>query len=390
MGSTVYRETYSSNIRGTLLVDIPIGKMTIPLSREEFEDNKNNQRVLEEIDGLITQIIQEEKSNLPDITFGEYIQMEDSGNIKTDFCTFSSVDVYYAHYTNKKRLTFLDSKHDYNNGNYKFYMEDGMPVIFQIDSQTKGVFNRWVTRLSLFMGNLANSKKENIQYSFNRFGYTLDPANYSGCKVINVKKMKLPKLETEPKKVKDKDEPIRYAIYKDGNYSSYYSADELEEHVATLVSIDLEDGWWKKVRNVDQLNYRTIGLRSSCGGHNTRYYKPWTCNTQKMVDLMLAKGWVEYGSLEYNEAKAIIQKNNELERRVEESKRYIQKWIPNHAIPERVVSRIVKTGKNPYDKMIRALTRENSFRGRIINSLENIYYKKGLTREDFRKLLMMK
>jgi hypothetical protein len=166
----------------------------------------------------------------------------------------------------------------------------------------------------------------------------------------------------------------------------------LEEHVATLVSIDLEDGWWKKVRNVDQLNYRTIGLRSSCGGsRDTRYHKPWTCNTQKMVDLMLAKGWVEYGSLEYNETKAIIQKNDELERRVEESKRYIQRWIPNHAIPERVVSRIVKTGKNPYDKMIRALTKENSFRGRIFNCLESYSYtQKHLTREDFRKLLMMK
>lgn len=78
MGSVIYGDAFFTYPNAQLLgkamvVDIPIGKMTLPISRESFENTPQNNKIKETIATTINEIIEEDLASIPKMTVLELL-----------------------------------------------------------------------------------------------------------------------------------------------------------------------------------------------------------------------------------------------------------------------------------------------------------------------------
>jgi hypothetical protein len=69
----------------SLVVEIPIGKMSLPISRESFEDTPANSRVFEELKNVLNEIYEEEFSDKKDLGIDELLSSKSERTISGKF-----------------------------------------------------------------------------------------------------------------------------------------------------------------------------------------------------------------------------------------------------------------------------------------------------------------
>lgn len=390
MGGVVYphehRQKKTRVFTNNVIVDVPIGKLTIPISRESIENTPLNDKVFEEIEKCLDSIQKDEIDVLVTPKFGELVTgiSEKKGTYDGEWFSYNFRECFPM---TSKFTTFVARKknsldHTYDvvgNPNNKTHLIYLFPNI----KNTNNWHKRLQDALKKVQGNdylgyayMSQADYDNIKNSLDK---TID---ISDCTFVSIKSLKLPKLE------KDKIDNEKYLTYEGYGYKKYYTAEELDELVRKRHFNDqeLDDDWYLEVEDMNQLYKRTVAKVSDYGTRSNF----WTVNSNKMLENLKELGWLTPDSQEYQDMKKKFDEKYRMERLIDQAKSELR-MIYFRTNPS---TRIVEIIKNKPDKIERlkkvrkAILAEDSTRARILKTFSD--YTQYVNRNDLRKILTLK
>jgi hypothetical protein len=248
---------------------------------------------------------------------------------------------------------------------------------------TKNWHKRLISALTKVQGanynGYAYMNKEQYEIMLSKLDNTID---ISDCQFVDVKTLKLPKLERL-----DID-TATYLVY--DNYANKYhkTADELEELVVKKYFKDEEpdDDWYTKAEDMDFLNKRTVGKVSDYGTRSSF----WTVNSVRMLESLKELGWLTPDSPEYIDMKNMFKEKANQELIVYQAKNSLEEIYFGTSVNPKLV-KIIEAKPNKISRLQTVQTlllKENTTRGRILKTFTS--YNRKINREDLRKILMMK
>lgn len=380
MGGVIYQKDHNKNgtLLGRVCVDVPIGKLTVPPSRESLDDSKSNQRVLDEIQTILKKIYENDVESIKIPKFGSLLCQSGTSN-------FGSIDgEWYSHkLTNIFPETYhLSRRVDrfFDNGYIK-PDKNGMYNIFVLPDNTAN--KSWKARLHNFL--TLTGGYMTICGDFETLGLESNTSlDLSDCVFVNVKKMKLPPPKPSSKKIDDG--PIRYNV---NNISecNRFAADELFEYTKNSIYDDVN---WSDSENLNRfdLNRRSIAVIKGFGKNNTF----WTTGSVKMYNELINLGFLSVESKEYRNAMDRIRSRENEIREIANNENYIKQVLFGIVSLPQVTKLVAKNyGKlTRLNKVKELILSEDSIRSRILKTIDDYGYKSKMTRKDLRTILNLK
>lgn len=389
MGGVVY-PAYSKfrrnrNFSKFVVVDVPIGKLTIPISREGIENTPLNDKVFEEIEKHFDTIFENERGNISVPKLGTLVSGKESMNRQHlgDWFNYNFRESFpktYSEYYSFGRKKNIDDNGSYEvadtNGKYLVYI---LPVIKNLNNWHK----RLIQSLKKIQGVDYNGYIYILKSSYLDLMAKLDNSiDISDLVFVDVKTLKLPKLEREV--VDDKS----YLVYDNYGYKKFYTADELDKEVTSkhFKGEDPEDDWYLEAKDMAHINLRTIGKVSDFGTRSVFR----TTNSIKMIESLVELGWLTPDSQEYIDNKKKFDDIYRFERIKESAKHSLKELYYGAGTSTRLVNIIQKTPQkiDRIKKVQKMILEEQSTRARILKSMRD--YNQHIKREDLRKILMLK
>lgn len=389
MGGVVYphkAKFTSRSFVNKVVVDVPIGELSIPISRESIESTPLNDKVFADIEKHLDKILEDEKSSLTVPKFGSLACGLESRSktYQGTWFTHSFSNCFpttTAHLLHTARIknSVDGSSEAVSNVNNKRHIIYVFPDIKSINNWHK----RLINALKSVQGNDYNGYAYIRKAAYTALMSSLDNTiDISDCSFVDIKTLKLPKLE---KNVIDNNS---YLVYETYGYKHHYTAEELDNHVMTkhFKGEELEDDWYLEAEDMGIINHRTVGKVSDFGTRSNF----WTVNSQRMIDALKELGWLTPDSQEYIDMKKKFDEKYRMERIVAQAKNNLTEIYFGVTVKGKIVKMIEKSPKKieRFDKVKNALLKEDSTRGRILKTLRE--YSRHITREDLRKILMMK
>lgn len=380
MGGVVYRKSYNKcgTLLGTVCVDVPIGKLTVPPSRESLDDSKSNQRVLDEIETIIINIYNDDRKSIKLPKFGSLLCQSGTsnfGNMDGEWFSHKLTNIFPETYRLSRRIDrFFDNR-------YIKPDKNGMYNIFVLPNNTAN--KSWKARLHNFL--VSSGGYMTMDGDFETIGFESNTSlDLSDCVFVNVKKMKLPPLKPSSKKIDGG--PIRYYV---NNISecNQFTADELFEYTKNSIYDDIN---WSDSENLNRfdLDRRSIAMIKGFGKNNTF----WTTGSVKMYNELINLGFISVKSMEYESLmKKIKSKETEI-MDLAANERYIKRVLFGIKPLTQVTKLVTKNyGKlTRLDKVKKLILSENSIRSRILKSIDDYSYNSEMTRKDLRTILNLK
>lgn len=400
MGGVIYPYSHKDGSKRspskTIVVDVPIGKLTVPISREHIEDTAANERVFKEIDDALDAIAKEELSVLTPPNFGNVCSKNESygNNYNGKWFTYPYRETFPMT-TNAFYLVHKCKNEPSGNGSASLIIP---PMAGTTDTFAIYLFpdiksNRtWHQRLQKSLTDLDPTNyagymwmnQKNYDDLLTKIDSTID---ISKCKFIDIKTLTLAKLDKVPSISKTK-----YIVYSQGykKYhapSDYYSAQSLNDYIIEhkLNKKVPKKDWYKHTKNEEELNIRTIGDRKAIGTS----YDLMTVNSQKMIDDLKTLGWLTPTCPEYIAQKQVFADEAKHQSTLREIEYRAKKLIFTSPINSRTIAAIKS---NPsrlalLESIKAKITSENSTRARIFRALG---YNAELKREDVRSIMRLK
>jgi len=387
MGGVIYPHSYTLKNRSTnkyIIIDVPIGKLSIPISRESIESTPLNDKVFEDIEACLEKIKEEEVSVLTTPKFGSVISgnEEFSKMYKGDWFTYSYDRLFpktrkWYYHTGK-----IFDEPESRNGKvsegpkYTVFL---MPNIKSIKNWHK----RLIKALTTIKGTDYNGYVFMTKPSYETMLSEVDTSiDLSDCAFIDVKTLKLPKLDTVPV------DKTTYQVYTDYGRKEYRTAEGLDELVRTnsFKGEELEDDWYLDCKNIQQIHRRTVGLVKTYGTRSGFV----TANSIKMVDALKELGWLTPDSFEYQDMVKAFRDKERVERTIADAKSNLTTIYYGGKVSDKIKNIIAKKPDKieRFKKVKSAILGEDSTRARILKSFSS--YDRCITREDLRKILMLK
>jgi hypothetical protein len=388
MGGVIYasdspRNDFQVIDHHVLVVDVPIGMMSIPISREAFEKTKANDNVLDRINEIIKEIAAKDLEQFKDKNALELV---------TDYLSEMSDTEYTGKMfkARKNRLyrdiwPMVSSVSHFGSNNGAAEQKDGKPIIVLIPENRAE--SQWQAKLRDFC------RQNKKSY------YSCPEGKYFTCKatdqvdkyfcVFSIKKLPFPKTS----KIKNacsvydssgyrtnpigKLSPLDFHNFVRKKHDLPEASDESE--AAQQVEEHL-----KNVKDFSDL-FRYIITQKSIRRSNCNIN--YTCNSHHFISGMSDLGWLQYKSPEFmqifSELESKQKRENELLNTAsqcycdrlcfsEKTKELIQKNI-RHATR---MSNLIKKIKN-----------ENSMRSKILLLVLDTYRQKIFSRQEIRKIL---
>lgn len=377
MGGVVYRmvsDIRTINCNGKIVVDVPIGKLTIPISREDIEDTPSNRKVLDEISAIIEGIKKEDAAKIVVPAFGDSVLSEEyNSTYDGEWFQYSFSSVFPDTWNLKRKLEYIHTGYNHN-------IIGGKYTIYQIPNIKS--YKSWVKRLDAFVAKLFPNTQIIWMKKPAQDIVSTDTLDLSDINFVDVKKLGIPKL---PKQAGYTE----YLMYFNGFKKGTYTAEGLDEYVTDKLFGDdgISDGWEKNIDSTSKLRSRVVGLKDDYG-LSTNF---WVCNSKKMYDQLLELGWFNPTSPEYIARIKELQDIERAKQDMDNAEYRVKSALFRLTNPSKRT--ILAIGKDPkklsrLEKIKNDLMGENSFRGRVLKSMDN--YNSKVTREDLRKLLTMK
>lgn len=377
MGGVVYKKvairscSFHNDYR--YVVDVPIGKLTIPISRESVEDTPSNQKVINDILNHIETLKNEQIEKIVPKPLGEYITNNTDKYFYDEWFYYSMAEYVPATYNalvHKKHYDVV------NTSNLKKI--NGKLPIYKLPN-IKNVKN-WRFRLAKHLQSLGDYGGYVYIQDESLFDASLNKIDISDIEIIDVKKMKLPKLEKNKTLVK-------YNVFSRHNKIGSFTSEEFEEYVDNKFGEISDSNWHETIDCIDHLRHRTIY-------HNTDYAAGdsycVSSKSKKMVEQLHDLGWLHPDSTEYKNALTRLKNLEEFERK-KRSVEYDLTCACNAVNINPMVLKHLKKNPNKIEKIKKIMNDiriENSTRSRIYNSVSR--YGAPLDRRDLRKLLLIK
>lgn len=389
MGGVIYPHSHVTTINGLIynkhiIIDVPIGKLSIPISRESIESTPLNDKVFQDIDDCLLKIREEEVSVLTTPKFGSVISgnEEFSKMYKGDWFTYS-----YDSLFPKTRKWYYQAGKIFNEPevcNRKVsegpkYTVFLMPNIKSIKNWHKRLIKALTTIKGANYNGYVFMTKANYETMLSEVDKSID---LSDCAFIDVKTLKLPKLDTVPV------DKTTYQVYTDYGRKEYHTAESLDKEVRenSFKGEELEDDWYLDCKNIQLIHRRTVGLVKTYGTRSGFI----TANSIKMVDALKELGWLTPDSVEYQDMRKAFNERDNIERTIESARLNLTTIYYGGKVSDKIKNIIAKKPDKieRFKKVKSAILREDSTRARILKSFSS--YDRCITREDLRKILMLK
>jgi hypothetical protein len=391
MGGVIYEyknmSGYDVSAHKPIVVDVPIGALSLPISREGIENTPDTAKVFAEISTIIENIRKEESDAIKVEALETYKLSDRSRIYRGEVFNHTWTDVLPDTY---EFLRMLNGQMNPNYTGTDKLIDQKVTTIYTVPYGRSS--SMWMKRLqhSLFadpkyIGYYWMYKMEDANMEYYKKSATLDISN---IKFVDLKSLKLPKLPSA-NDGKSKSKGTQYALYQGWHKKiGTFTPEEFSIYqAAKFPNVDIDDeDWHEKVDNFDALNAFTIDLTESRYKFGDRILY---ANTSKMVNALHLMNFISADSSEYKDASARIRKKAEEIQRRERVMSVVYTEAVNTNYSERVKARL-KNDPNTAERLIKAWSKiknENTTRSRIIRQL-NSYTT--IDRKDLRALLSLK
>jgi len=375
-----------------MVVDVPIGKMTLPISRENFEDTPNNQRVRAEIEKTINEIIEEDISSIAPMTIEELLKTREEPELKGKYFSIYKRDVYADIYPFIRDASTVGHLSAQNHETHK-----GKMICAYIKSSKQ---TYWIDKL-YDLGKSNNKKYYVIDWSI------LNQCNIDKLSEVfelrNVKSaiFNYPKTEGDKKDSLINEARLVYIKNAYGDYRNYHWTPlEVYNYMATAFSLEevaTVDEAAEKIAELSfdslkKLNAFTVAKANSTSGRVTTVTR-----SKSMQKALIELGFFDVESQEYKDKLAELQKIEVQKQEAQNAISAMNKKFLHADLAKQIIEKaqknikFAKKAKCVFDQ----ISKENSIRGKIINSIEGsvrYWYSNNpqLTRQELRQILRMK
>jgi hypothetical protein len=375
--------SFSIKSHHILVVDVPVGSMSIPISRESFEDTPSNNKIYAKINSIINDLAEKDLAQFKTKTPQELL--DDCLN----FPLSKSVEYCGDIFTASKSKLYADfwpfiSKVEQSNFGVAAEKKNGKYVIITIPNNFAEKY--WRSKLIDF----SKSVGRNYYFVSEYLTSTASKVNWSDhFEFVFAKKLDYPKTKRDTK---------RYSIY--SNYGNIGSFNPLELHNRArngLTGAQDEKEAKKQVleslKKADSLNALatyTIANRNNTNknANSIGYYT----SSDKFLEMMVKDiGWLEYNSQEYRDYhSAILKKQKEKQETQNAIVNSRRKWLEFHPRTSRLLEADPKNALRIV-RFWQKIRNESSFRSKMVKTFESAGYSCPVyTRSEFRSILKMK
>lgn len=370
-----------------VVIDVPIGMLKIPLTREKIEQHSANEQVLNEIDAALDALEAKELESIKKLPkFSDYY-FDTLGQVARMF--YGEVFKFQINqlFPWTCRMKQLIHKKDWWNATDQQKPNNYIVYIIPSIKNTKS----WFIRLQKTLKELKQADYKGflwmMESDYNKFLTDSDKStiDLSDFVFLEVKKLKLPKLEKETK-----TDDSSYLIYmgKSSQNKRYLSAKDLHKFVIDKHFSGTEPvlDWHTKETSRNIINALTVGLVDK---HGTRAGFR-TVNSEKMYANLVNLGWLTPDSPEYQKAMARIEEHEELQYKLQNIEYNSRTILFGIACNPRCLPNMKKNPEKytKLKKLVESIRQEKTRRARILTSF-NTYGLK-LNRSDLREIMKMK
>lgn len=382
MGGVIYKSLSSpwgKNAVGNVIVDVPIGKLTIPISREYIEATPANDAVIANMWKSFDEIYNEEFEKLPKTSMGKFINGHNSRkDIALTWFKFEARNIY----PNEDQLCRYLRNYLVPYGKSVSFDANGKIKVYVVHTTKRAIENKWLSRLHDHLQNPEGytTIKEGYLQLFTDEA-AKNNVDISDIEFIPIRKVGIPAIKRAPK---DPNAVIRYAVYRENRKVGNFTAEELEEFVTKDTNKKITKNWWKSAKTIKELNDRTVTLKGPISN-----YTGYCIQSKVLYDKLLKLGWLDRFSNEYADQCNEIAKLQQARRKFEDAEYTIRNMFKTNINPKAVM-RLTKNPKarDRFVKLLAKLNNENSTRSRILTTI-NAHYKI-LPRADYRAVMKLK
>jgi hypothetical protein len=399
MGEVEYKADATASIipnsalleKTIMVVEIPVGKMTLPISRESFEDTPSNKRMLESIKNSIKEIYSEDVQHYSNLSIQNLLDYVEETHFKGEFFHLRKSEVY-------PRLFPLLRAIKSTSRTLKPEEKDGKKIVALIPNKESQTY--WEDKLS----DHATDNKKCYLNLVDSYLERINDEERAKLETIYLFKKVKSSIFNWPKTKKDTafDTFKAKIYYKRGWYSRDFSGTALEIHnhirkennLSQAKDLNEAKEQMKKTdwenQSVDFLNRFTIQ-------QGTVMTECVRTSSKTMEKFLLEIGWFNYRSPEHlNVIAKITAKAEEIAKRLEMEKAVTLAFL-HDSEKERLLKKFKK--KNKYlqkaSGIVKRLREEKSVRGTIFETLYregNSYWfaNRQISRKDLRKILTLK
>lgn len=371
---------YNVKKNHSLLIDLPIGSMSIPISRESFEDTVSNNKIISKIQEILSALMAKDLEKFKKKTAIELLEEHHSTVANSEYCG----DIFS---TSKSRL-FSDvwplvMHCRKSNGQIPVEKNNNKLIIAIIPNNYAQKY--WIDKLKDY--SVANNKNYYFISELHYQSISIDLSN--DFHVISCRQLNYPKTKRDSK---------RYAISSNNGDQGSFSPLELHNYVRNNLKMPIaadekeaqaqNKAFFKSAKNKDEIRHFVIADKRSTAKHrNIGYYS----NSYKFVVNMLNLGWLEFNSTEHKQIlMEIIKIEQEKAEKSNAAANCKRRWLE---LSPRTRHLIEKKHDNAVRviKFWHAIRKENTLRSKMIASLDNAGYNSPVyTRQQFRQILKLK
>jgi hypothetical protein len=380
MGGVVYATvTCNYLVNGLIVVDVPIGKLTIPISREHLDTTPANNIVLDKIKTKIADLHKKESAETPKISMGAYLATcGPYENIPREWFTFSARETYPA----ESRIAYSFKMYDMGYSARPKFNANGKIVVYTVpDNKSK---NAWIRRLSAHLTTVKGTDYAGFAYMYEHDKIKIvdndkDNIDFSDFTFISIRKAGIPPI---PRTKPDPNAVKRFTMYEGIRRLGLYTAEEFEEITAEKTDFEVYDKWWESTKTFDELHKRTVSYKAIPGSDT------YSTQSVNMFNQLIELGWIDRRSTLYRDQVARIQGIVNERRKAIEATYRVSQLIKTNINPK-AIERLSKKPSllSRFDDLVNKIKREDSTRGRIITALHASYTQ--IPRNDIRKILKL-
>ena len=363
-----------------LVIDIPIGAMSIPISRESFEQTVNNKNFISKIEKTIEDLAEKDLAQFKTKNAIEFLEdsladLQDPFYEGEFFAMRKSIllkDIYKT-IRNTTKI----------NNSYPICSKDGKPILLIVTNKRNSSY--WIDKIE----NHCRKTKENY-YAVSEqhlYDHNINIEKIKECfHILSVKRVKYEKQSLSEHKL--------YTVYdrSGSRLQNLMSPLGLHNYICQLKSMPEAknadeasaqiEKYLKDCQSYDEVSLFLISIKE---GRNWCFKSNSTTFVKEMVKL----GWINYKS---ERAQKIKENFNKIHEELNEKRKIrsasIKKWI--NFCPR--TTEALKKHKNTIriHTIWKKIEQEASLRSKIISCLDNNYCSLKYSRQEFRTIMKLK
>ena len=386
MGGVSYDYIYLEDIRvknwHCLIIDLPIGSMSIPLSRENFEETASNNKILKEIEDLVIEWNEQDMSQFKNKNLLELIEQKNQNTTlyQGDVFQSNTAKIYKKEWRIAQAISrcLASNPIEMDNRCDAAGNVTQVPILMEIPS-----VRYWHDKLLKYC---KDTGKDFYYITEDRNDASISSNNF---KVQNIRKFKFPKQD-----LNNKSYSVYSNYHKLGNYKAVelnsvaYSRRDVKAPICEKEILEFNTAEVAKAESLGDLYHITIScLKNGQKNHRVGYYT----HSKVLIDSMKKLGWLEYCSPEYHAiAEKIIAVEREKNKAANNIRLAKKPWIQYGKRTEKNITNNNKFAEKVNTFWKNVLT-ENSTRGKVLLMIDNSYvHRNVLSRNEIRQILKLK